>query len=138
MKHIRLIIILLIGVVAAGCTHNNGDIGPLFGKWKVTSIVAEGITADPYQGNVFWDFQSHTISVSEQMPNHDYSQGFGNWSMSGDELTIDFPDETRQPPAASLLPSSCRLQVLKLNTGHAIFLLHRADGATITFTLKKW
>ena len=31
---------LLLSVLSASCTHNNGDIGKIFGTWKLTYIEA--------------------------------------------------------------------------------------------------
>lgn len=138
MKRIHIIIIALVGLLAAACTHNNGDIGPLFGKWKVTAIEADGFQAPEYSGNVFLNFQSHTVEVSEIVPDHESYDAYGTWSRNGDELTLLFPDASYQPPSASLLPDRCTLQILHLDTGKATFQLRRADGAIITYTLKKW
>ncbi len=138
MKRIHIIIIALVGLLSVACTHNNGDIGPLFGKWKVTAIETDGFQAPEYTGNVFFNFQSHTVEVTEILPEYVTYDGYGTWSRNGDELMLIFPDANLQPPGASLLPAQCTLQILHLDTGKATFQLRREDGAIITYTLKKW
>ncbi len=138
MKSIHVLIIAIAGMLAAACTHNNGDIGHLFGKWKVTAIESDGAQAPEYAGNVFFNFQAHTVGVTEMLPDHETRDAYGTWSRNGDELLLIFPDAGLQPPAASLLPAQCTLQILYLDTGRATFQLRRDDGSTLTYTLKKW
>lgn len=138
MKRIHFIILSLLCLLATACTHNNGDIGPLFGKWKVTAIEADGMEQPQYGGNIFLSFQSHTVEVTEILPDHMRNDAFGNWSRTGDELTLIFPDAGMVPPAASMLPVQCTLQILHLDSGKATFQLRLQQGATLTYTLKKW
>lgn len=138
MKRILFIIIGLVCLLSTACTHNNGDIGPLFGKWKVTAIEADGMETAQYAGNIFLNFQSHTVEVTEILPDHIHNDAFGNWSRTGDELMLSFPDAGMEPPASSMLPTQCTLQILHLDSGKATFLLRLSDGATLTYILKKW
>lgn len=128
----------LVLTLLAGCTHNNGDIGPLFGKWKVTAIEADGTAQPDYRGNVFWSFQSHTVEVTAVFDHHERYDGFGCWSMAGDELILSFPDSDRQPPEQAALPSECTMTVLRLNSKNAVFRYLLPEGGSLTYTLTKW
>lgn len=40
IRHISpLALVAIMMAVVSGCTHNNGDIGPLFGSWTLQEIV---------------------------------------------------------------------------------------------------
>lgn len=125
-------------ILLCGCTHNNGDIGPLFGKWKVTAIEVDGTEACDYAGNVFWNFQSHTIGITAILPDHERIDGFGNWTLVNNILSLSFPDSDKLPPVQAALPSQCLLEVVTLNTRHAIFRYRSAEGSSLTYFLTKW
>ena len=46
MKHISSYIICAIALLFGACTHNNGDIGPLFGTWALDGMTVDGTEAD--------------------------------------------------------------------------------------------
>ena len=39
---INVAIALLLVIVATACTHNDGDIGPWFGLWRVERLTVDG------------------------------------------------------------------------------------------------
>ena len=41
-KACKILFVALCVLINVGCTHNNGNIGPLFGLWHVTSIKVDG------------------------------------------------------------------------------------------------
>ncbi len=125
-------------LLLTSCTHNNGDIGQLFGKWKLTSIVADGAPQPVYNGNIFWSFQSSTINMQVVSEHHDVYNVFGNWRLEDEALTLDFSDPQMPPPAELGLPASAHLQVLHLSHNKAEFIYYSTDNTTITYTLKKW
>ena len=57
MKHLtQLFGMVLLVTLAAGCTHNNGDIGSWFGTWNVERIEIDGVAQADYQGQYFFQF----------------------------------------------------------------------------------
>ena len=40
-------IALLLVIVATACTHNDGDIGPWFGLWRVERLIVDGNNGEP-------------------------------------------------------------------------------------------
>ena len=40
----RILIGLFLGIVVTSCTHNDGYIGPLFGKWQLIEMWAVSYT----------------------------------------------------------------------------------------------
>ena len=71
-----LLLILIIGLLQLGCTRNNGDIGDLFGTWRLDTLTEDGKELDLYGGmtKVYtWAFQSHIIRVQDIRNNMDHS-----------------------------------------------------------------
>ena len=42
-RALHILIIMLSMAALSSCTHNNGDIGPYFGTWKMLSIEVDGV-----------------------------------------------------------------------------------------------
>lgn len=82
-----MLVTLLAATVLPACTHNNGDIGELFGTWQVEMTSAEAEV-------LYVSFQGDIINLrgvkAETRSFTDYA--WGNWSRSADDLTLSFPD----------------------------------------------
>ena len=52
----RILIGLFLGIVVTSCTHNDGYIGPLFGKWQLIEMWENG-TMTPHD-SLYYNFQS--------------------------------------------------------------------------------
>ena len=37
-----ILLLMMLPLFFGGCTHNDGDIGDLFGRWKLVSLSADG------------------------------------------------------------------------------------------------
>ena len=129
---------LLVLLCLCGCTHNNGDIGPLFGKWKVTSISSSGVELPPYEGNLFWNFQNTTVGVIMTHGDNSYNDVYGNFRLTDNTLTLDFADPRFTPPAECGMQRLMHLELLELDKGRASFLYHPTEDSEIIYTLKKW
>ncbi len=134
------IIAVLLAIVAAACTHNNGDIGPWFGAWKVEAITVDGEPKADYGGNLFFEFQSTVVKMCLVGDHHSTVNVMGNWDEdSGGVLHLNFPDPRHQPIAVTGLPADCRLSVKW--SGSRRMTLEWSDpdtGKTTAFSLKKW
>ncbi len=134
-----LISALLLTLLALpGCTHNNGDIGDFFGKWKLVSIERNDLQPVAYEGNIFWDFQNTTISMISITTQHDTTQTYGNWTVDGDLLTISFPDADLAPLPELNLPRTCSMTIEKHTSKEMILNYHPANGENIIYTFRKW
>lgn len=127
--------IMLLGL--PGCTTNNGDIGPIRGKWKVETITRENVANESYSGNIFWNFQSTTICMQSVVGNEAY-EVYGNYRIDDNTLFLDFPDENYTPFATLGLPRQCELQILQLKGSEMECVYHPTDSSSITYSLKKW
>lgn len=57
----RILIGLFLGIVVSSCTHNDGNIGPLFGKWQLIEMWENG-TMTPHD-SLYYNFQSSVIKL---------------------------------------------------------------------------
>ena len=81
MKKLIYTLFALVALLPlAGCTHNNGDIGPWFGQWRVENITVNGEKDAEYKGNLFFAFQSSVLRISTtNTQTHEMSTLFSNW-----------------------------------------------------------
>ena len=89
MKRIALYIIIFIGLLVS-CTQNNGNIGPLFGKWQLREIQTEdNLTA---YDSIFYNFQSNIVQLQHLNPYHgiiSFPPLTGFFTHTADELVLD-------------------------------------------------
>jgi len=138
----RLTLILLMAVIlplVVSCTHNNGDIGTIFGLWKIVSVDYSSDTdKSDYEGNIFWAFQSTTIKEIKVLESNETKDVYGNYRLYDNTLFLDFPDDIYEPLSDLGLPRQCELQVIKMTGNEMVFEYQPEDENTITYTLKKW
>ena len=90
MKRISYILILFAVLLATGCTHNNGDIGHLFGTWKVTEATINDRPYD-FDGNtLFFAFQNNVVGVHATRADHPYVDNWHYGKFYYIEETIDY------------------------------------------------
>lgn len=135
MKILLNIMLLIAVLLPAGCTHNNGDIGGLFGQWQLVSMESEGKDSPEYQGNIFWSFQNSTIEMKEMAAHHEMYRTFGNYSVDDGKLCLSFPDRDFPPNPKTGLPRECVLQIIRHTGGELI--LSYGEPATI-YRFRKW
>ncbi len=126
-------------LLLVSCTHNNGDIGPVFGLWQLTQVEGGDISYTPSeQYTIYWCFQSTTIQMFSIDDRHHNDQRFGNFSMSDGKLYIDYPDTEGYGAPLLGLPRQCSLDVLQLD-GKRMTLRYAPDdnGETIYY-FRKW
>lgn len=84
-----LISSLLLILTLTSCMHNDGDIGNLFGTWKIESIAIDGEEDAKYEGDVFVQFQTEVVRLVQVEHNYDYVEYLGSWSREGNNLLLD-------------------------------------------------
>lgn len=159
MKVVRKCAWLLLwvaGAVAAlsSCTRNNGDIGPWFGTWQLTSITADGKEMTDYNGRIFWNFQNNIIMLSrlasERPGDHTVERRWGTWEETEGYVNVTFSgyDQLTGPDGAGWKyvpfpilhlpydsPAPLRIVARK---GHRMELEYAAtDGVTYRYYLNK-
>lgn len=84
-----LISSLLFILALTSCMHNDGDIGNLFGTWKIETITIDGEKDTKYEGDVFVQFQTEVVRLVQVEHNYDYVEYFGRWSRESNNLLLD-------------------------------------------------
>ncbi len=131
---------LICDFILAGCTHNNGDIGSLFGTWKLKEIRIDNEKDTGYDGSVFWAFQSSTIRMTKIRPYHDRDEVYGSWRLEDNTLFLDFPDEQYAPIPDTMLPRQSELQLLRMSHSSMTLMYteNNAEGRQIIYEFQKW
>lgn len=140
---------LLLGALA-GCTRHNGDIGPLFGTWRLDGLErtgADGAAEEMPIEFYSWAFQSNILRITKIMDHHDFEISVGTWSLDEDVMTLNFTHSENNPdnidyfrPPAELHLSSTgvtRLRVQRLDRKRLVMDYTDAEGDTYTYILNK-
>lgn len=140
-------LLLLLPLLLAACTTNDGDIGEYFGEWAVDEVTIDSHLVETYPyGRVYWRFQADLLVVNLMGENHVDNRGWiARWTEADGHLTVDFDQRLNEEsslgriPAELLIPpqQTTSMQIL-LKTTRALVLCYLNDrGETITFTLRK-
>ena len=143
--HIFLILTALMTMLlTGGCTYNNGDIGPLFGNWKLHSIE----TDDPQYAmeqmvpegmGLFIAFQSSTVKMYLVNPEGSADNRYGNYRLEDNTLFLDFPDTDLAHGHPLLgLPDVCELQLLRLDGNRLVLRREPTPQTEVIYTFHKW
>lgn len=142
---------MLAGLVC--CTHNNGDIGDLFGTWKLEKITIDGEIDRGYGDNILWKFQSSIIEMQQVNDAlHETFKSHGSWSRpEAGVLVLDFThidndnpepgSEVYSPLPATHLPSACKINMDLLQLDGSKMKLRYIDSLTnevYEYYFKKW
>ena len=132
----------LVAVTLGGCTHNNGDIGPWFGAWRVESITVDGeLAADYAPPYLIWKFQGNVTLIQQRDDvTHTGYDMYGTWEQDGDRLTVNFDyNSLWYSEALTRFPAHTTFEILKLGGSGIVLSYVNADsGKRLTYTLKKW
>lgn len=142
MRYLSVILsVVALTMLSAGCTRNNGDIGPWFGTWQVTRIDVDGVPAADYRGNVVMKFQSHVMESRAQSDNHSYSAYWCTWSESDGSLRLEItPGDDASGYVAELMIPWTPVNMLRIvnQTGKTACLSRRSgEGTEYVYYLKK-
>lgn len=151
MKKLPLVILLFVAAAITSCTHNNGDIGPWFGTWRLDNITVDGEPDTSYEGNIFFMFQSQVFCARTIYPYHLYSDSWARWSEEDNNiLIIDYnnhdnldTDQTTtlyMPPKITRMKNGVNRLHIDLFTSKTMILTlpDGADHEEIEYTLTKF
>lgn len=133
---------LLAGIAAlllmAGCTSNNGDIGAIFGQWKLTHIETDGMANPMPEPAMTWAFQSSTVRVLQMAGDeHTWSESYGNFRLDDNTLFLDFADE-RYPMLIPGVSRQSEWQVLRLDSKRLTVRYQYPDQSEMLWYFTKW
>lgn len=145
MRRITLMLIGIVALLSASCTHNNGNIGFWFGTWQCEEITIDGVKKSDYARNMFFKFQANVCDIVVTYPHNEYRQRFAEFKEQGDgTITLDFSYTADgdfaydfNPPAESMFSKGLNvIHYTKVN-GKKMILTYETEGRTITYILKK-
>lgn len=146
-KIISGLVIAFVSAILCGCTRNNGDIGWLFGEWRLDRMTADGAEVDLYPGGedeailYTWSFQSDIIRINTMLPNHRRDEVFGSWEEKDDILELNFSYRYDDglfmpPPALHLVRGGITpLHIDSRGGKKAVFSYTADDGVSYTYYL---
>lgn len=147
MRIIGYIFTALLAIAAlCSCTHNNGDIGPLFGQWKITDIA----TTDAVTGTVthnatsgaFLSFQNDVVTLTQVYDGqHQSALSYGQWELNGNSLILyfDISDGVSLPGAMFYPRADFNIETLSGSELVMTLAGNLPEGAAqVCYTLKKW
>lgn len=152
MKHLYISILGLVAMLLAGCTHNNGDIGDLFGSWVLEEVSIDGApTTIAEDDETTFSFQANVVRVVLH-----YSDGYfhlsylGTWTRHDDTLDFDFThhnNEVEPGQEGYMAPTWLGFEtnavthttITRLDGGHLDFVRTDAEGRTYLYKfLRTW
>lgn len=144
-----LIPCVTVVLLMPACTRNDGDIGDLFGRWKVVSISADGEQLALYDDDVLmysWSFQGSLLWVQTLYPHQDYTTVKGMWSRTDRTLSLDFSytgddgDDYYRPPQPLHLVSDgvTVMSIADMSSSEmSLWYVSEEDGVKYEYYLKK-
>lgn len=147
-KSLFSVVAIFVLFLISGCTQNHGDIGPLFGFWRLTGLTCNGDPVDGYEsGDEIWSFQNNIIFIQTLGEAHGYEERAGTWSRRDNILELDFTHWQGQGDmeyyyrAPAILRFSADevnpLTIEALTSKEMSLKLIGADGSLMSYTLKK-
>ena len=137
----RVIWILFVMLsLCSSCTRNDGDIGELFGMWRVSAISIDGEDMPDYTGSMYFSFQSSVFSMTYiNEETHNRTATYASWRYQGDDLIIDFC-EPKFPPIgmSGMLSGQNLVRVGEICGGKLEMSYENPDGKKYVYSLEKW
>lgn len=128
----------IIIITLLSCTHNNGDIGPLFGQWKLTAILVNEKPDPNYDENIFFAFQNDITNMRIVRQNHENVETYGHWEQKGNILLLIYDDPDYSPLSETYFNAGINTcEIITLNSKKLI-LKREADNNTYVYKFKKW
>lgn len=148
MKKTLLFAALLLAI-ATSCTHNDGDIGPLFGIWRLEKMTRDGqavdLRADGLQ-LVTFAFQNQVVEINTTEDHNYLTTCLANWRRDGQTLTFDFDntdatgEDVRYTPPSILgwrHGETCPTEIVKLDGKNMELAYVSPTGGDYRYWLKK-
>lgn len=129
---------MLLIFIFCRCTHNNGDIGHLFGQWRIESVKYDNAPQPDYDGNLFLSFQNSVVQITQTGEHNTSRRSYGSWHIDDNTLFIDFDDPDFPPFGNIGFSIHNRLQILRLTNSEMILQSDPDTDISIIYTLKKW
>ena len=128
-------------VLLTACTRNDGNIGELYGMWRVATIEVGDEPLKDYSGTIYFEFQSNVFCQKQVNElNHNNDDRFASWHyQSTDEIILDFSDYRYIPFATTGMQKGQNLVKIEKCKGKDLEMSYEApEGTYYRYKLKKW
>lgn len=145
----KLIFFLTIATAMMACTHNDGDIGDLYGVWCLEQVTVDGIPADMHAGGlvlVTLSFQNAILEINTTYPHNELHTCLANWQRDGQTLIFDFDNSDASGNTARYTPPAilgmgygeiCRQQITSLDGKEMALRYTNSKGEEYQYLYKK-
>ncbi len=137
---LQVFLFIITLAITSNCTRNNGDIGPLFGTWHMTSISINDEEISSYSGTVYFSFQS-TVHLQKLVDEttYDYDERYSLWRYEGNNLVLDFSDPYYTPLEITGMKNGINVLTIEKLKGDVLVLSYiNPEGDEYTYTFRKW
>ena len=89
----RTFLASILIIILGGCTHNDGDIGELFGWWTLDRMTADGVDQNLLDEHVLlytFTFQTSIVQLQQTLDHADFYRVKGTWERDDDMLLLNF------------------------------------------------
>ncbi len=134
MKKILSLIVAIMALISTGC-QNDGDIGFMFGTWRVESYTADGTAVSLERYPTTFSFQGSVVKV--QVIEDEYGSNnatYGNWSRdeSAGTVTLNFGNsDDKYGPGEGPYAAP---EYLGMTSAAPMVMQLAHDGRTMTWT----
>lgn len=142
LKHIswiKLALLFVLVIPFTSCTHNNGNIGYLFGIWTLESVEIDGEIQPQKQAEITWSFQNNIIwmhAVYDHEGVHD-AFAYWNWIDGKKQLELDLSHDYYEEMKELQWGTRVKLDVLKYTKNDLQLLYYDKHGKRVIFTFRK-
>ncbi|MDE6453951.1 MAG: lipocalin-like domain-containing protein [Muribaculaceae bacterium] len=149
MTRIVHLVIMCLAIACGSCTHNDGDIGPLFGTWVLDEMSVDGTVQELGPDHTFMQFQG-AIALTKLIDDRHSLLAYciGSWERDNNAIFIDYTHRDDNTAAGEgqysapwwlLLTSNAinRLDIISLDSKHMHLQHISTDGATVDYKFRK-
>ena len=139
-KACKILFVALCVLINVGCTHNNGNIGPLFGLWHATSIKVDGTVDEKYDDCLYFAFQSSVFSLTHvDEEKHEQQISYASWSYQGKDVLLEFSESHYSPLRGYGFEKGLNLMKIESDKGdEMVFSLVNSDDIKYEYAVEKW
>lgn len=111
---------LIFFTILAGCQQNNGNIGSLFGLWKITAIEINEKSFLNNEDDLYFAFQGEVINLKKnEVWNHSRVDIFGSFIHQEDSLFINCSEGNLSDlPIWAIYNKNWKFKILFLDNKH--------------------
>lgn len=144
IKHLHIILLVAALWLGCGCTHNNGDIGPLFGSWVLDEMTVDGVPEAFGEEYTVMQFQGEIVMTKLIDDRHSLlGYSVGTWIRHDDVLDLNYThhdDESEyRTPEWLLLTHGVinTMVILSLDSRHMHLQHTTPDGRIVQYKFRK-